>query len=242
MTKFSAELERAQKRSTCGCNCASNEPLVGTNTSPHPALRAKSLPDRAHLIGYVGPLRAQDGLDLAIHAMTELVHGQGRCDLQCAILGAGPELENLATLSAALGLADYVTFADHLHGAALARAVANFDVGVLPAPAGIIAPRPGQSAPGSSSAPRRASPAALVTPYQKQMLNYMALGVPFVSFDRAGVRPVAGDAALLAMGDCPLELAGALCAVLDDQSFRARLSQNGRRRTAQLTQTDMAMI
>ncbi len=229
MTKFSDELERAQKRSTCGCNCASNEPLVGTNTSPHPALRAKPQPDRAHLIGYVGPLRAQDGLDLAIHAMTELVHGQGRCDLQCAILGTGPEHENLATLSADLGLAEHVTFADHLHGAALARAVASFDVGVLPAPVG-------------SNAPRSAMTAALVTPYQKQMLNYMALGVPFVSFDRAGVRPVAGDAALLAMGDCPLELAGALCAVLDDQSFRARLSQNGRRRTAQLTQTDMAMI
>ena len=48
---------------------------------------------RKHLIGYVGIMGAQDGVDLLIEAMNDLVHTQGRNDVQCAIVGSGTELE-----------------------------------------------------------------------------------------------------------------------------------------------------
>ena len=54
---------------------------------------------RRHLIGYVGIMGAQDGVDLLIEAMAELVHVHGRDDVQCAIVGSGTEVARLEQLA-----------------------------------------------------------------------------------------------------------------------------------------------
>ena len=47
---------------------------------------------RKHLVGYVGIMGAQDGVDLLIEAMDDLVNRRGPRDVQCVIVGSGTEL------------------------------------------------------------------------------------------------------------------------------------------------------
>ncbi len=64
---------------------------------------------RDHLLGYVGTMGPQDGVDHLIRALDVLVHDQDR-DVQAVLVGDGPELESLRTLAVELKLADHVTF------------------------------------------------------------------------------------------------------------------------------------
>mgnify|MGYP001550991380 FL=1 len=58
---------------------------------PVPALRN----GRRHVIGYVGIMGAQDGVDLFIDAMADLVNARGRRDVQAVIVGSGTEADAL---------------------------------------------------------------------------------------------------------------------------------------------------
>ncbi len=59
---------------------------------------------RRYLAGYVGIMGAQDGVDLLVEAMDDLVNVKGRRDIQCAIVGSGTELPHLQRMARALGL------------------------------------------------------------------------------------------------------------------------------------------
>lgn len=167
---------------------------------------------RRHLVGYVGIMGAQDGVDLLVRAMSELVHGQGRRDVQCAIVGSGTELESLKRMSLELGLEDYVTFTGFLSGEPLLRAFSTFDIGVIPDPKNTYNDKISMN----------------------KVFEYMSLGIPFVQFDLAEGRRTAGEAALYAGDNSPVDLAGKMERLLDDVSLRTRLSEEGKRRSGAL--------
>ncbi len=96
--------------------------------------RAELKNGRRHLVGYVGIMGAQDGVDLLIDAMANLVNAQGRRDVQCLIVGSGTALEGLQAQASRLGLDDYVTFTGFMSGEPLLRALSTVDVGVIPDP------------------------------------------------------------------------------------------------------------
>ena len=183
---------------------------------PDPALKN----DRRHLIGYVGIMGAQDGVDLLIQAMAELVHGQGREDVQCAIVGAGTELENLKGLARELKLEDYVTFTGFLSGKPLLKAFSTFDIGAIPDPKNVYNDKISMN----------------------KLFEYMAMGIPFVQFDLNEGRRIAGNAALYAMENCPLELAGCLGALLDEPALRRELGSRGRSRANRLLRWETEQI
>ena len=171
---------------------------------------------RKHLVGYVGIMGAQDGVDLLIKAMSELVHSEGRRDVQCAIVGSGTELENLKKLSRTLGLEDYVTFVGFQSGVPLMASLSAFDVGVIPDPKNDYNDKISMN----------------------KVFEYMSLGIPFVQFDLIEGRKVAGDAALYATGNSPVELARQMGRLIDDPALRARLSEEGRVRSTALLRWD----
>jgi glycosyltransferase involved in cell wall biosynthesis len=171
---------------------------------------------RKHLVGYVGIMGAQDGVDLLIKAMSELVHNEGRGDVQCAIVGSGTELENLKKLSRELGLEDYVTFAGFQSGVPLLASLSAFDMGVIPDPKNDYNDKISMN----------------------KVFEYMSLGIPFVQFDLVEGRKAAGDAALYATGNSPIELARQIGRLIDDPALRARLSEEGRVRSTALLRWD----
>ncbi|MEM1399780.1 MAG: glycosyltransferase, partial [Pseudomonadota bacterium] len=90
---------------------------------------------RKHVIGYIGIMGSQDGIDLLLEAMRHMVFDRKITDAQCVIVGDGPEFDNLTTMSRELGLEDYVTFTGFLGGDKLLAALSSFTVGVIPDPA-----------------------------------------------------------------------------------------------------------
>lgn len=167
---------------------------------------------RRHLVGYVGIMGAQDGVDLLIRAMDELVHGQGREDVSCAIVGSGTELANLKRLAADLQLDDYITFTGFQSGQPLLASFSAFDIGVIPDPKNVYNDKISMN----------------------KVFEYMSLGIPFVQFDLGEGRIAAGESSLYARDNCPKDLACNMARLLDDQMLHEQLAHEGRTRAARL--------
>ena len=163
---------------------------------------------RKFLAGYVGIMGAQDGVDLLIEAMDDLVNAKGRRDIQCAIVGSGTELPNLQRMTKEKGLEDYVTFTGFLSGEPLLKAFSTFDIGVIPDPKNTYNDKISMN----------------------KVFEYMSLGIPFVSFDLIEGRKASGDAALYAGNNDPKELAGKMVKLFDDADLAGALSEEGRAR------------
>lgn len=167
---------------------------------------------RRNVVGYVGIMGAQDGVDLLIEAMAHLVNAQGRTDTQCVIVGSGTELDRLKEMVVTHGLTDYVTFTGFLSCQPLLRAFSTFDIGAIPDP------KNGYNDKISMN----------------KVFEYMSLGIPFVQFDLDEGMKVAGEAALVARHNSPVEFAGQMARLLNDMKLRGALADIGRARAKAL--------
>ncbi len=167
---------------------------------------------RRHLVGYVGIMGAQDGVDLLIDAMDELVNVKGRRDAQCAIIGSGTELHRLQSMTREKRLDDYVTFTGFLSGQQLLSAFSTFDIGVIPDPKNIYNDKISMN----------------------KVFEYMTLGIPFVAFDLIETRKASGAAALYASDNDHAGLATEISRLIDDPVLRSTLSEEGKVRAASL--------
>ena len=168
---------------------------------PLPALRN----GRRHVIGYVGIMGAQDGVDLFIDAMADLVNARGRRDVQAVIGGSGTEAGALRARAREAGLDDYVTFTGCLSGDDLLAAFSTFDIGVIPDPK---------------------------NSYNDEIsinkhVEYMTLGIPFVQFDLTEGRRIADNCSLYARENSPADLALHLGRLVDDETLRSTLARKG---------------
>ena len=171
---------------------------------------------RRHLVGYVGIMGNQDGVDLLVDAMHHLVADEGRRDVQCVIVGSGTALEGLKAQTTAKGLDDYITFTGFMSGEPLLRALSAFDIGVIPDPKNCYNDKISMN----------------------KHFEYMSLGIPFVSFDLVEGRKIAGDTALYAFDNSPAQLAAAMARLVDEPDLRDRLATAGRERAQSMLRWD----
>lgn len=162
------------------------------------------------LIGYVGIIGEQDGLELLVRAMALLRGPMSRRDLRCLIVGDGPALAACSALAEELGVADGVVFAGYLSGETLLAHLSAMDIGVIPDPSNAFNDKLSMN----------------------KVFEYMALGLPFVMFDLTQARREAGDAAVIAGGSTPEALAETIAALADDHERRATMAERGRARAA----------
>ena len=165
---------------------------------------------RKHLVGYVGIMGAQDGVDLLVRAMADIVHNQGHDDVQCVIVGSGTELESLERLARDLGVAEHVTFTGFLSGEPLLKALSTFDLGVIPDPKNVYNDKISMN----------------------KVFEYMTLGIPFVAFDLDQTRKTAGEACLYAADNSPAGLARQILRLTEDAELAAATRAQGQRRLA----------
>ncbi len=171
---------------------------------------------RSSLVGYIGIMGAQDGVDLLVEAMDEIVNVRGRRDVQCAILGSGTELPRLRAMVRERALDDYVTFTGFLSGAPLLEALSAFDIGVIPDPKNAYNDKISMN----------------------KVFEYMCLGIPFVQFDLVEGREMAGEAALYAEDNSPVSLADQIARLADDDALRRSMGEAGSARAARLLNWD----
>ncbi|MGM0586262.1 MAG: glycosyltransferase family 4 protein [Pseudomonadota bacterium] len=171
-------------------------------TDPDPDLTASG----RSLVGYVGIMGGQDGVDRLVRAMAVIAHERGREDVGCVIVGDGPELPSLRALARELGVADRIVFTGYLGGEKLLAALSALDVGVIPDPPDGFNEKLSMN----------------------KVFEYMMLGLPFVMFDLAQARSEAREAALVVGDDRAEALADGILALLDDPERRARMGAFGR--------------
>ncbi len=165
---------------------------------PEPAWRA----GRAHLIGYLGIMGPQDGVDHAVRALAAIA---GRDDWHAVFVGDGESLEDMRALAAELGIADRVTFAGWRYDDDIRQILSTCDVCLAPDPP---------------------SPLNDVSTMIK-IPEYLAMGCAVASYDLTESRVSAGDAAEYATPGDPEALGAAVARLLDDPGRRAAMARAG---------------
>ena len=157
------------------------------------------------IIGYVGVMGVQDGVDYLVRALHHLVYHLGRRDFYCLLVGFGDAMESLKTLAQELSLQDYVCFTGPIFGEGLRRILAATDICVDSSPA---------------------------NPYSDRstifkIMEYMSLGKPIVVFDLPEHRFTARGAAVYVTPNDERAFARALAQLMDDPNRRMALGACG---------------
>jgi len=171
---------------------------------PEPALRR----GRKHLVGYVGVMGKQEGIDLLLQAVRHIVRELKRGDIHFGLVGGGTSLEELRTLARELGVEDYVTFTGRVPDAELLAVLNTADVCVNPDIANDMNDKSTMN----------------------KIMEYMALGKPIVQFDLTEGRFSAREASLYARKNDPQDLAAKIVELVDDPVRREAMGAYGRRR------------
>lgn len=166
---------------------------------------------RSYLACYLGVMGPQDGVDVLLRSWDVLVHEMGRDECHLALLGFGDCYEDLVRLASELDLDGHVTFTGRAGPEMVSHYLSSADLGVCPDPH---------------------SPLNDVSTMNKTM-EYMAFGLPVVSFDLAESVVSAGDAAVFVEAG-EAAFAKAVATLLDDPDQRAELGCRARRRAVQV--------
>ena len=163
---------------------------------------------KRYLIGYVGVMGRQEGIDLLLQAARTLVFDLGRKDVHFGMVGGGTSLDEMQKLARELGLSEYVTFTGRVPDVQMLAMLNTADICVNP---------------------DVANPMNDISTMNKVM-EYMALGKPMVQFDLTEGRYSAQEASLYARRNDPADFAAKIAELIDDPQKRARMGAFGRRR------------
>jgi glycosyltransferase involved in cell wall biosynthesis len=162
----------------------------------------------AILIGYVGVIGQQEGMDLLVEAADRLVRKLGHGDVHFTIVGFGPHLAEVQRDVHARGLDSWFTFTGALAGEHLLAVLNAADIGVSPDPKNEM---------NDIST-------------MNKVMEYMTLGKPVVQFELTEGRASAADASLYAAANDPGDFAQKLADLIDDPAARLRMGRIGRAR------------
>ena len=163
---------------------------------------------RRHLVGYVGVMGTQEGIDYLLRAIQHLVFSLGRTDIHFGLVGGGTSLEAMKALAAELGVAGFVTFAGRVADDQMLATLNTADICVNPDVANEMNDKSTMN----------------------KIMEYMALGKPIVQFDLAEGRFSALAASLYAWKNDPVDLAAKIVELIDDPARCAEMGKYGRRR------------
>jgi glycosyltransferase involved in cell wall biosynthesis len=160
------------------------------------------------LLGYVGVIGQQEGMDLLVEAADHLIRRLGYPDVHFAIVGFGPHLPEVQRDVAARGLDPWFTFTGPLYGEDLLRVLNTADIGLAPDPK---------------------NPMNDISTMNK-IMEYMTLEKPSVQFDLKEGRTSAGEAALYARANDPADFAAKIAWLIDHPEEGRRMGALGRAR------------
>ncbi len=176
---------------------------------PRPA-RPELKDGHEHLVLFVGTMGHQDGVHILLDAAHYVRHTLGRTDVLFVMVGTGDAWDRLQGHHEALGLGDGVRFTGFISDDDMLDYMATADVG---------------------AAPDVESPLNNISTMIKTM-DYMAMGLPVVSFDLVESRVSAGDAAVYATSHTGESFGTAILDLVDHPEQRKAMAAIGRERIA----------
>lgn len=160
------------------------------------------------LIGYVGNMGTQEGLDILLD-VARYIKDMGRRDIHFTCVGGGPGLPELRRMVHDKDIGDMVNFTGRVPDAELLEVLSTADICVNP-------DRPCEMNDKSTMI---------------KIMEYMALGKPIVQFDMTEGRFSAGDSSLYADNQNQVaDFAAKLIWLLEHPEERERMGRFGRRR------------
>jgi glycosyltransferase involved in cell wall biosynthesis len=163
---------------------------------PEPGLRD----GRKFVLGYVGIINEQDGVDHLVRAVAHLVKVSGFRDFRAVVVGSGPALELSRALARSLEVEDFILFAGYLKGDKLLAYLSAFDIGIIPDP--------------FNEANDLMS--------MNKVFEYCALGIPTACYPLKETQRLLGDAGVYAPSREPSGLAEACLKLMQDEALRTR--------------------
>lgn len=163
---------------------------------------------RKYLVGYVGVMGKQEGLDYLLQAVRHIVFVMQRRDLHFGLVGDGPESKRLKAYAGELGVAEYVTFTGRVPDEQMLEMLCTADVCVNPDIANEMNDKSTMN----------------------KIMEYMALGKPIVQFDLTEGRFTAESASLYARANDAVDLAEKIVHLVDNPELRAQMGAFARKR------------
>jgi glycosyltransferase involved in cell wall biosynthesis len=183
---------------------------------PDKVVAVYSVPDKAHMrrvpvpaglrsedetiLGYVGIIGDQDGVDHLVRAMHHLAARPGCESVRAIVVGDGPALVSVKTLARELGVEGRILFTGYRSGEELLQFLSAFDIGIIPDPVNAYNDKISMN----------------------KVFEYSALGLPSVAYPLAETMRLLGDAGCYAAGDRPEQLAEACRLLVCDREERRR--------------------
>jgi glycosyltransferase involved in cell wall biosynthesis len=158
---------------------------------------------RRYLCAYLGVMGPQDGVHLVLQAAHEIVHGMERDDVHFVLMGDGDEFAELQRLAADLDIEPWLTFTGFADDDTISRYLSTSDLGLQP-----------------DQLTAFTDLCSMV-----KTIEYMAFGLPVVTFDLKETRRSAAGAAHYVTVETPAAYAKAIVTLLDDPDLRASMSQ-----------------
>ena len=175
--------------------------------APKPELKCK----RKYLVGYVGVMGKQEGIDYLLRSVRHIVFEMKRQDIHFTLVGGGTELKQLKAYAYDLCVSDYVTFTGRIPDQDLLNVLCTADV--------CVNPDVGNEMNDKST--------------MNKIMEYMALAKPIVQFDLSEGRFSAGKASLYAKWNDEIDMADKIVSLLEDPEKRERMGIYGRKRVTE---------
>lgn len=160
------------------------------------------------IIGFVGSMGPQDGVDNMLRVLNHLRYTLGRDDFYAVLVGEGSELEMLQTMAEKLGLSDLVAFVGKQRGESLNAYYSSMDIGIEPTEANSFN-----------------NHSTMI-----KVMEYMAFRIPLVAFDLPEHRVTAKEAAVYTPDHDLHDMALQIANLMDDPTRREQMGNYGRQR------------
>jgi glycosyltransferase involved in cell wall biosynthesis len=163
---------------------------------PEPGLHG----GRKFVLGYVGIINEQDGVDHLVRAVAHLVKVVEFRDFRAVVVGSGPALELVRSLARSLEVEDFILFTGYLKGETLLAHLSAFDIGVIPDPLN----------------------EANDLMSMNKVFEYCALGIPTACYPLKETKRLLGEAGVYASSNDPAGLAEACLSLMQGEALRGR--------------------
>jgi glycosyltransferase involved in cell wall biosynthesis len=198
-------LERGSK-SDAAVFVVRNGPSLRNLESAAPDLTLKR--GKKYLLAYVGMMGPQEGIDVLLRAVRNLVTVHRRDDFHVHIMGGGTVLERMREYARQLGISGRVTFAGRVSYEQVMQGIATADLCLCPDPKTPLSDK-----------------CSLV-----KAVEYMSVGRAFVAFELDEVSLSAGTSAIYARPNDELDFADKINYLLDNDALRDTMGRTGRER------------
>lgn len=163
---------------------------------------------RDYLVGYVGVMGRQEGIDYLLRSASYIVHDLKRTDVHFGLVGGGTELASLKEYAKELNVSEFITFTGRVSDEDMLKMLNTADVCVNPDVANEMNDKSTMN----------------------KIMEYMALGKPIVQFDLTEGRYSAQEASLYAKQNDEKDMAEKIIQLLDDSGMRQVMGDYGRNR------------